>query len=74
LTQSISFSNQQRGLMFFTKQRDRLRAKIFLEDVQPMEKSIGYGVQPYINQDPEAKEGKDLPGPQSVSPSPLPES
>ena len=74
LTQSISFSNQQRGLMFFTKQRDRLRAKIFLEDVQPMEKSIGYGVQPYIDQDPEAKEGKDLPGPQSVSPSPLPES
>ena len=33
MSQSISFSIRQRGLMFFTKQRGRLKAKIFLENL-----------------------------------------
>ena len=42
--------------MFFTKQRGRLKTKIFLENLRSLEKAIGYGVNPLIEPLPEEKE------------------
>jgi hypothetical protein len=73
MSQSFSFSNRQRGMMFFTKQRERLRPKIFLENLQALENSIGYGANPLIEQMPEEKERQGLEEQNPVEPVVRPE-
>ena len=73
MSQSISFSSRQRGLMFFTKQRERLKAKIFLENLQPLEKTIGYGANPLIEQLPAEKERQELEEQNPINPVVRPE-
>ena len=60
-------------MMFFTKQRERLRPKIFLENLQVLEKSIGYGANPLIEQMPEEKERQGLEEQNPVEPVVRPE-
>jgi hypothetical protein len=73
MSQSLSFSNRQRGVLFFTKQRGRLRSKIYLENLQSLERAIGYGVKPLINEIPAENERQGLEEQNPINPVVRPE-
>ena len=73
MSQNISFSNRQRGVLFFTKQRGRLRSKTYLENLQPLEKAIGYGINPLNKLIPPENERQGLEEQNPINPVVRPE-
>ena len=56
LSQQMQFSSNQRGILLFSKERNRLRVKSYLETRQSLINAIGYGVAPLLTSMEEKEE------------------